>query len=684
MFPGDGNENHPDSPIALVAMPWQDVASPSIQIGTLHAWLENLGLACRSFSFHLEYAAWMASESELVRVLGDEVEQGRDPPDGSVLPDTPSRIRHAVRAYSTIANSQTDLAIGEWIFSAALRGSHSLRSADHDYLARLRQRGLNEASIERAIALRRTAHRFIERCAIRLLEEGPAVVGLTLTYQQTVASLALARELKLRRPQLPIAIGGASCDGPMGAALLRTYRFVDVALSGEAESVAAELFRALIDRQPVPDRPGISARDEQGDVRSAHGRATASSLKDSPIPEYSEYFARLTTNGLDVGIDPRVPFESSRGCWWGERSHCSFCGLNGGGMQYRSKPAGRVVSELRELATRHRNLSFVAVDNIMDLAFFDTLFPQLIEGGLDLELFYETKANLTRTQVALLRRAGVLSIQPGIESLATPILRRIHKGTTALQNVRLLKYCAEFGVRVVWNLIYGFPDEEESDYISMAQRIPSLIHFSPPSTGPLYVDRFSPYHADPDRYGIVLEGPLPAYAVLHPEARSDLASIAPSFAYRYRHDRSPSDYTLRVREQTAHWKAEHSKNRGALCHRNGPDYIEIRDGRTNHPTARYILDGVDAAIYRAIDDGGTVVSIHRALERLDEFSGHDRTESTIRSRLGEFVECGLAFQDEERYVSLSISATTRGREPHGISKNGRSDTSAAISPSIAS
>lgn len=656
---GNGQEIHPDSRIALVAMPWQDLASPSIQIGTLHAWLEHLGLACRSYSFHLEYAAWMVAEPELVRVLGDGVEQEREPPEASAPPDTSSRIRNAVRVYSTIANSHADLAIGEWIFSAALRGSPTLRSADHDYLAGLRKRGLEDASIERAIALRRTAHRFIERCATRLLEEAPAVVGLTLTYQQTVPSLALARELKLRHPQLPIVIGGASCDGPMGAALLRTYRFIDVAMSGEAEPVAAKLFRALVDRKPVPDLPGISARNLAGEVRSAQGRATASSLADSPIPEYSEYFARLTTSGLGVGIDPRIPFESSRGCWWGERSHCSFCGLNGGGMQYRSKPVARVASELRELSTRHHVLSFVAVDNIADLQFFETLFPQLVEGGLDLDLFYETKANLTRAQVALLRRAGVLSIQPGIESLATPILRRIHKGTTALQNVRLLKYCAELGVRVVWNLIYGFPDEQESDYVSMAQRIPSLIHFSPPSTGPLYVDRFSPYHDHPDRYGIVLEGPLPAYAVLHPEARGELASIAPSFAYRYRQDRAVVDYTSRVREQVAIWKSEHPRNRGALTHRNGPDYIEIRDGRTNHPTARYILDGVDGAIYRAIDDGGTIASIHRALEQLDAFSAHDRTESTIRSRLGEFVECGLAFQDEERFVSLSISAAPR-------------------------
>jgi hypothetical protein len=52
---------------------------------------------------------------------------------------------------------------------------------------------------------------------------------------------------------------------------------------------------------------------------------------------------------------------------------------------------------------------------------------QVEAAGHDLHLVYETKANLTRAQVDLLRAAGVGWIQPGLESLSTLILKLMRK-----------------------------------------------------------------------------------------------------------------------------------------------------------------------------------------------------------------------------------------------------------------
>ncbi len=38
-----------------------------------------------------------------------------------------------------------------------------------------------------------------------------------------------------------------------------------------------------------------------------------------------------------------VPYETSRGCWWGQKKHCTFCGLNPLGMNYRAKSPERAV-----------------------------------------------------------------------------------------------------------------------------------------------------------------------------------------------------------------------------------------------------------------------------------------------------------------------------------------------------
>ncbi|PYS42219.1 MAG: RiPP maturation radical SAM protein 1, partial [Acidobacteria bacterium] len=86
-------------------------------------------------------------------------------------------------------------------------------------------------------------------------------------------------------------------------------------------------------------------------------------------------------------------------------------------MKYRSKSPERVLAELSELKQRYGLGSIQFVDNILDMSFFKTVLPRLAAEGEKYSLFYETKANLKREQVELLARAGVKSIQPGIESL---------------------------------------------------------------------------------------------------------------------------------------------------------------------------------------------------------------------------------------------------------------------------
>ena len=40
----------------------------------------------------------------------------------------------------------------------------------------------------------------------------------------------------------------------------------------------------------------------------------------------------------------------------------------------------------------------------------------------------------------------------------------MRKGTTALQNIRLLKGCAADGIKVHWNIIYGTPGDTSDEY----------------------------------------------------------------------------------------------------------------------------------------------------------------------------------------------------------------------------
>ena len=122
-----------------------------------------------------------------------------------------------------------------------------------------------------------------------------------------------------------------------------------------------------------------------------------------------------------------ILFETSRGCWWGERSHCTFCGLSDATMPFRGKSARRAVDELVHLTNRYPGCAVVGVDSIWNVRAFDDFLPELVARRLDVELFYEVKANLKKAQVRLLRDAGVRVIQPGIRASAATCSRACAK-----------------------------------------------------------------------------------------------------------------------------------------------------------------------------------------------------------------------------------------------------------------
>src|SRR5262249_31320275 len=132
--------------------------------------------------------------------------------------------------------------------------------------------------------------------------------------------------------------------------------------------------------------------------------------------------------------------------------------------------------------------------NIMDNQYFSSLLPMLVERGIKLDLFYEMKANIKEEQVALLQAAGVTRIQPGIESFSTSLLKAMRKGVRAIQNVQLLKWCAEYQISPEWNFLWGFPGEMAKDYLDVVSLIKKVRHYKPPNgIGRLRLDRFSPY-----------------------------------------------------------------------------------------------------------------------------------------------------------------------------------------------
>ena len=190
-------------------------------------------------------------------------------------------------------------------------------------------------------------------------------------------------------------------------------------------------------------------------------------------------------------------------------------------MAFRSKSADRAIDEIRYLHQQymdpHRVVLMQPADQILDLRYFDSMIPRLPEAAPGVPTFFETKANLSRDQVKALAAAHVHIVQPGIESLSSRVLKLMRKGCTLLQNVQLLKWCAEFGLYPIWNWLYGFPGEQAADYQQMAEVVPLVTHLQPPKKFfALELDRFSPYFTSPQEFGIKNIRPPELLSLLYP------------------------------------------------------------------------------------------------------------------------------------------------------------------------
>jgi ribosomal peptide maturation radical SAM protein 1 len=364
----------------------------------------------------------------------------------------------------------------------------------------------------------------IESAVNEMVEEilamRPRILGLSSTFQQTMACSAIARQVKARAPDIRIVLGGANAAWPICLGLSRAFPWIDHIFAGESDIHFPEFCTRLIYDGVVPAERVIRSQ----------------AIRDMRVvcaPDFSDYFktvrALQAAGSLPDTLPRYITAESSRGCWWGAKSHCTFCGLNGDdGMAFRHKPAEQMLTELHALA-RDCVPTIHMTDNILPRSYLTELLPALAMREPRLHLFYEIKSNMTRPEVETMARAGVATVQPGIESLSSPVLKLMRKGVSAQQNIALLRDCAATGIRVAWGVICGFPGEAAADYAAMAEVIPLLAHLDPPlAMHRIVIDRFSPLYRGHRDNGVGAVTPFGTYRALYPPA-IDPADIAYHF-----------------------------------------------------------------------------------------------------------------------------------------------------------
>ena len=451
-------------------------------------------------------------------------------------------------------------------------------------------------------------------------------IAFSLTASQTGASMALAKRIRAAHPDLPIIFGGASCADEMGQALMEICPEVDIVVHKEAETVLPVLLDAMRGSIAYQAVPGISWR-ESGTIRSSADAPLHQLQRTRGVLRFDNYFARIEPLKTLSLKNVYIPFESSRGCWYGEKAQCTFCGLNEI-IKYRQRGSMGLIDELQEYADRYDMKDFFAVDLIMPLSFFKTFLPELTEAKKDWNIFYEVKSNMKRAQIEQLADAGVNWIQPGIESLDDDVLKLMRKGVTSAQNIQTLRICRERDMKVGWSIINGFPREQAHSYRAMVELVPKLHHLQAPSNiGYFEVHRFSPFFDNPHAMGIEINGAHTLYEHVFPVEQSVRDRLVYRFDYTViePRDEALETATIALRKAVETWKRANARGADFLIAYHPGSGAILTDTRASEEPVVSKLDMDEALLMRRLDE----LSVQRRF-----VAGLERDDPGLVARLG--------------------------------------------------
>ncbi len=494
----------------------------------------------------------------------------------------------------------------------------------------------------------------VEAMLTSLLDHVPArtydAIGFSIGFDaQKLPAASIAKLLRARGETGVFVAGGTGCDSTMGPALLEAFPEFDYVLQGEADSSWPRFLHRLAEGRAPEDVPGLVRR-------TAGGGTTV--VPELPVDEHFllaprvDYVSYLTQRANSAYADQPLIllFESSRGCWWGRKHHCSFCGIRSVEDPYRVRSAPDVVDTVRELAQEYAPALLYATDAIAPMEYHRTVWPRLAEhrsAGEQWTLFYETKSNLGQHHVARMAAAGVLQVQPGIESFSTNTLRAMHKGATALQQVAFLKWAAHYGVKVIYGLIVGTPGETRADVDSMIELVGRLHHLPPPDAiNRLALHRFSPHFRDPQRFGIVDVRPYKVQELLYGMDADAVTRLCYELNYSAPSQETPEMIAAyeRLQQAVADWRVAYTRGARLIETRAGPLRVITRSGEPGE-AAVLITDALDAAV---LDVAREPVSL-RALATRTEAS-----EDALASCVERLSASGYVVARDEHVLALTL------------------------------
>ena len=371
-----------------------------------------------------------------------------------------------------------------------------------------------------------------------LLRQSPRVILISTTFivdKQTLTKLVA--DIRSLSDDIPIVAGGPyicfSCNllerarenNYLPEPNKKGHLFLEMndepsidlyIISPRGEYTVLEVIQRIRNSEPFDTLPNTAVLNENGYFFSQR-------IDDRQTPIAPINWLEVDSEVFRSGV---IPMQASNGCPY----NCAFCNFVKDPKLTRIKSIEEIIEEIKQVYQRGARYIWFVDDNFrLGNKDLEDFCRQLIAADVDIHWMTLIRANvIENVDLKLLRKAGCIEVQLGLESGDAEILNNMNKKATPELYQKVLYNTLAAGINCSCYLIFGFPGETEA---SVQRTIAFMKQFDDIQEGGTITWSFFPF---------VLAPLSPVY---EPEAREKYG--LEGHLRNWRHDTMDSDQALK-------------------------------------------------------------------------------------------------------------------------------------------
>jgi len=349
----------------------------------------------------------------------------------------------------------TNPQIGQLILRDILKVKYDVECINFDYLAK-----------KKKIRFKENIWDNIDMFAEYLISKSPQIIGFYTICNSFLTTLLLAKQIKLKKPEVKIVFGGPHAT-LTARECLEDFAFVDVISLWEGEKTILPLMDALMGGHKLDELKGIAYR-----------RAGEVIMKDRADLLQNEELAKYTPfdyTPVEITSKTAIELEAGRGCPFA----CTFCSTSPfWGRKFRIKSVDELIGEMVEFHRLYGIIEFSLVHDMFtaNKSHLLNFCNRIIQDKLPFRWGCSSRVDvLNKETLELMKKANCSSIYLGIETGSASMQKKINKNLNLDHALAMILEIDRLGMEFTTSFIYGYPEETVEEFQETIQMMEKII-----------------------------------------------------------------------------------------------------------------------------------------------------------------------------------------------------------------